>query len=111
MEGELKTMKLDWPAIKRVLFVLASVIVAFIVLPIFKVHLAPIAMAGGMILLAIENNKAKDVIKKISLTDILFFVALFIIIGGCLYSGLLKIVSDMLIDHVHGQSGRVFSFD
>jgi len=96
MEEDLKTMKLDWPAIKRVLFVLGSVIVAFLVLPFFKVHLAPIAMGGGMILLAIENNKAKDVIKKISLTDILFFIALFIIIGGCLYSGLLKIVSDLL---------------
>jgi len=59
--------------------------------------LAPIALGGGMILLAVENDKAKDVIKKISFTDILFFVALFIIIGGCLYSGLLKIVSDILI--------------
>ena len=97
MQEELKTMKLDWPAIKRVLFILGSVLVAFIVLPFFKVHLAPIALGGGMILLAVENDKAKDVIKKISFTDILFFVALFIIIGGCLYSGLLKIVSDILI--------------
>ena len=97
MQEDLKTMKLDWPAIKRVLFILGSVLVAFIVLPFFKVHLAPIALGGGMILLAVENDKAKDVIKKISFTDILFFVALFIIIGGCLYSGLLKIVSDILI--------------
>lgn len=96
IQEELKAMKLDWPAIKRVLFVLGSVLVAFIVLPLFKVHLAPIALGGGMILLAIENNKAQDVIKKISFTDILFFTALFIIIGGCLYSGLLKIVSDIL---------------
>lgn len=108
MEESLKVMKLDWPAIKRVLFVLGSVLVAFIVLPIFKVHLAPIAMGGGMILLAIENDKAKDVIKKISLTDILFFVALFIIIGGCLYSGLLKIVSDILTAVAQGNQVAYF---
>ena len=97
MNEQLKVMIMDWAAIKRVLFILGSVLVAFIVLPFFKVHLAPIALGGGMILLAVENDKAKDVIKKISFTDILFFVALFIIIGGCLYSGLLKIVSDALI--------------
>ena len=96
VQEDVDNIVLDWPAIKRVLFVLGSVLVAFIVLPFFKVHLAPIAMGGGFILLAIENQKAKDVIKKISLTDILFFVALFLIVGGALYSGLLKIISDML---------------
>ncbi|MBF0489283.1 MAG: PDZ domain-containing protein [Candidatus Omnitrophica bacterium] len=96
IEEDIHSIKMDWPAIKRVLFVLGSVIVAFLVLPFFKVHLAPIAMGGGFILLALENSKAKDVIKKISFTDILFFVALFIIVGGCLYSGLIKIVSDIL---------------
>ena len=47
-------------------------------------------------LLAIENQKAKDVIKKISLTDLLFFIALFLLVGGALFSGLLKIISDVL---------------
>ncbi|MBF0384270.1 MAG: PDZ domain-containing protein [Candidatus Omnitrophica bacterium] len=96
VEIELEEMPMDWPAIKRVLFVLGSVIVAFFILPIFKVHLAPIALGGGFILLAIENHKAKDVIRKISLMDILFFIALFLIVGGALYSGLLEIISNIL---------------
>ncbi|MBF0531982.1 MAG: PDZ domain-containing protein [Candidatus Omnitrophica bacterium] len=97
LETEIEAMRLDWPAIKRVLYVLGSVIAAFIILPFFKIHLAPIALGGGFILLALENQKAKEIIKKISLTDILFFISLFLIVGGALYSGLLKILSDILI--------------
>ena len=93
---EVSAMNMDWPNIKKVLFVLGSVIVAFIILPSFKIQLAPIALGGGFLLLAIENQKAKDVIKKISLTDLLFFIALFLLVGGALFSGLLKIVSDIL---------------
>ncbi|MBF0477907.1 MAG: PDZ domain-containing protein [Candidatus Omnitrophica bacterium] len=96
-ENELKAMHMDWLNIKKVLLILGGVLVAFIVLPFFKVHLAPIALGGGFLLLAIENHKAKEVLKKISLTDILFFVALFLIVGGALYAGLLKVISDALI--------------
>ncbi len=102
VEEEIDAMNMDWPNIKKVLIILGCVLVAFMVLPIFKVHLAPIAMGGAFLLLAIENHKAKDVIKKISLTDMLFFVALFLIVGGALYSGLLKVVSDGLITMAMG---------
>ncbi|MBF0386923.1 MAG: PDZ domain-containing protein [Candidatus Omnitrophica bacterium] len=97
VEDELSAMKMDWPRIKRVLIVLGCVLVAFLVLPFFKVRLAPIALGGGFLLLALENHKAREVIKKISLTDMLFFIALFLIVGGALYSGLLKVVSDTLV--------------
>jgi len=102
VDKELASMQMDWPNIKKVLFILGCVMVAFMILPAFRVHLAPIAMGGGFLLLAIENHKAKDVIKKISLTDILFFVALFLIVGGALYSGLLKVVSDLLLTMAMG---------
>ncbi|MBF0123284.1 MAG: PDZ domain-containing protein [Candidatus Omnitrophica bacterium] len=102
MEQDVKVMKMDWPRIKRVLYILGCVLVAFMILPSFKVHLAPIAMGGGFLLLAIENQKAKDVIKRLSLTDILFFIALFLIVGGALYAGLLKVVSNALITMAMG---------
>ncbi|MBF0330860.1 MAG: PDZ domain-containing protein [Candidatus Omnitrophica bacterium] len=102
MQQDLKTMKMDWPNIKKVLYILGAVLVAFMILPIFKVHLAPIALGGGFLLLAIENHKAKDVIKRLSLTDMLFFIALFLIVGGALYSGLLKVVSNGLITMAMG---------
>lgn len=97
VQDDVKGMAMDWPNIKKVLTILGCVLVAFIVLPNFRIHLAPIALGGGFLLLAIENQKAKDVIKKISLTDMLFFIALFLIVGGALYSGLLKVISNGLI--------------
>ncbi|MBF0569193.1 MAG: PDZ domain-containing protein [Candidatus Omnitrophica bacterium] len=102
VEKEVETMHMDWPRIKRVLFILGCVLVAFMVLPAFRVRLAPIAMGGGFLLLAIENHKAKEVLKKISLTDILFFVALFLIVGGALYAGLLKVISNSLLTMAMG---------
>jgi len=96
VQDDLDVMVMDWPAIKKILFILGAVLVAFMVLPTFKIRLAPIALGGGFLLLAIENHKAKEVIKKISLTDLLFFISLFLLVGGALFSGLLKIVSDGL---------------
>lgn len=95
-EEEISAMRMDWPRIKRVLSILVSVIIAFMILPNFRIQLAPIALCGGFVLLAIERDKAKEVIKKISLIDLLFFIALFLIVGGALYSGLLKAISNVL---------------
>ena len=46
--------------------------------------------------MAIENKRAKDIIKQISLMDILFFIALFLLVGGALFSGLLTVISNIL---------------
>ena len=102
VKEELHAMKMEWPDIKRVLAILGTVLVAFIVLPYFRIRLTPIALGGAFVLLAVENAKAKEVIKKISFTDVLFFIALFLIVGGALYSGLLKIISDGLITMAMG---------
>jgi Na+/H+ antiporter NhaD/arsenite permease-like protein len=80
--------------VRKVLFILGGVIVGFMVLPVFRIHTATVALAGGFILLAVENKQAKDVLKKISFTDIIFFSALFIIVGGALHAGLLKGISN-----------------
>ncbi|MBF0494550.1 MAG: PDZ domain-containing protein [Candidatus Omnitrophica bacterium] len=96
VKEELQAMSMDWDSIKKVLFVLGAVFIAFIILPNFKIHLAPIALGGGFILLAIETDKAKEAIKKINLVDVIFFIALFLIVGGAVYSGLLTDISNVL---------------
>lgn len=71
-------------------------------------------------LLAIERDKAEEVIKKISLVDLLFFIALFVIVGDAEYSGLLKAISGILVSasmgnqtmylyHSHEGHGCVYS--
>lgn len=96
VRDELATMTMDWPAIKRVLTILGVVLVSFVILPYFKIQLPQIALGGGFALLAIENKRAKDIIKQISLMDILFFIALFLLVGGALFSGLLNVISNIL---------------
>ncbi|UCC95278.1 MAG: hypothetical protein JSW40_00595 [Candidatus Omnitrophota bacterium] len=97
MEEQILTIEVDWACVKKVLFILSCVIVGFMVLPFFRIKTATIALAGGFILLALENKKARGVLKKIRFTDVIFFISLFIIVGGALYSGLLKGITDIIV--------------
>ncbi|MBF0618633.1 MAG: PDZ domain-containing protein [Candidatus Omnitrophica bacterium] len=97
VEHELEGMHMDWPAVKMVLYVLGAVIAAFFVLPVFRIQLAPIALGGAFLLLAIEHHKARHVIRKVRLIDAIYYIAIFIIVGGAVYSGLLNNISDILM--------------
>lgn len=96
LEEDLSSMKIDWPAVKRVIIAVGCVIAGLMILPFFRIKPATIAFTGGAILLAIENKNAKDVLKRLNFADIIFFIALFIIVGGALHSGLLKGISDII---------------
>jgi len=87
---DLENMQLDWKTIRKILGVLALVIISYMILPEFNVKAPTIVFAGGFILLAIENKYAKDILKQVGLTDIVFFLALFILVGGAIHSGLLN---------------------
>lgn len=96
IQNEVNTMEINWGSIKRVLWIFGAVIVGFIVLPVFRIKAATIALAGGFTLLAIEKEHAREVLKKISFTDVIFFIALFIIVGGALHSGLLEMTANAI---------------
>ena len=85
---------MEWPAIKRVLWLLLGVIIAFNILPYFGIRVATIALSGGFLVLAIERKYAINVLKKVSFSDIIFFMSLFIIVGATYYSGILSIISN-----------------
>ena len=96
LEVDLATMSIDWDTIKRVLGTLALVVIGLIILPAYGLKAATITLGGGFILLAMDRHHARDTIKKISFTDILFFIALFILVGGALHSGLLEGMAGLL---------------
>jgi len=96
LETEVHEMDIDWASVKRGIAILFSVIAAFIILPVFGIKSATIALGGGFILLALDNSRAVNVLKKISFQDFIFFIALFIIVGGALHSGLLQGISEAL---------------
>ncbi len=93
VKSEVKDIKVNWESVYRAFITLFCVVVAFVVLPLLHVHSATIALGGGFILLALEHKNATAILKKISIVDIIFFIALFIMVGGAVYSGLLSEIS------------------
>ena len=85
---------MDWPAVKRTLWLLGCTIAAFVFFPLFRIQAATIALAGGFLLLALDDEKAGEVLRRIGITDIFFFLSLFVIVGGAVHSGLLSYLSD-----------------
>ncbi len=102
IEEEVRNLNVDWPAVKRVIFVLAGLIAAFNVLPFIGIKPATIALAGGFFALAMERKHVKNVLKKVSFSDIMFFTSLFIIVGAAFHCGLLKIISDGITNMAMG---------
>ncbi len=96
VKRELETIKVDWKLTKSTLTVLGCVIAAFIIMPFWKVEAATVALAGGFVMLAIRKDEIGEVLKKISISDILFFLGLFILVGGAQHAGLLKDIAEMI---------------
>ncbi|MBF0198775.1 MAG: PDZ domain-containing protein, partial [Planctomycetes bacterium] len=99
---ELDSIQVQWSRIKVLGGVMVGVIVAFLFLPLFGVKPPAIALGGGFLMLAIENQRASKILKKINISDVLFFICMFILVGGALHSGLLKELSDMMIRFTQG---------
>lgn len=97
IKQELASMHMDWPSVRIGFFVLAAVILGFLVLPVYKIRLAPIAIGGAFLLLAIEHHKARNLIRKVRLIDAVFYIGVFIVVGGAVYAGLLNNISDILV--------------
>jgi Na+/H+ antiporter NhaD/arsenite permease-like protein len=96
IKDELEKADINQAAIKMALVILLCVIISFIVLPVFRIKIATIALAGGFILLALQKGQAMGILRRINIADIVFFIALFIIVGGALHSGLLREVSGFI---------------
>ncbi|MBF0253585.1 MAG: PDZ domain-containing protein [Candidatus Omnitrophica bacterium] len=96
LESEITRVEVDRRGIQNTLATLLCVVIAFIVLPAWRIGPATIALGGGFLLLAIERNHAREMIRRINFGDVLFFVSLFILVGGALHSGLLKGTSDLI---------------
>jgi len=102
LEEEVSNMDINWFSVKRVLFALVGLIIAFNILPFLGIRPATIALFGGFLILAIEKQYTKNVLKRVSFSNIMFFIALFIIVGATFHSGLLQIISDGITNMAMG---------
>ncbi|MCP4699824.1 MAG: ArsB/NhaD family transporter [Gammaproteobacteria bacterium] len=101
----------DVPLLKKSLFVLALVIIAFVLAHPLGLEPATIAMLGGGLLLLLSNlgNNAEEQSENVHHTfgevewvTIFFFVGLFIVVAGIERAGLLTILAEKVVELTGG---------
>ncbi len=90
----------DKPLMIRSVVVLALVIIGFVLHDVTHIDTYLVAMLGASILLLFE--KPQDILEKVEWNTILFFIGLFIIIGGLEASGGIKLMAEWIIDVTQG---------
>ncbi len=86
----------DRASLRKILIVLAAVILLFFLHSIL--HLSPsfIAIAGAAVALLLIKPDIEELLKEIEWSILLFFSALFIVVGGLEASGILSIVAEKI---------------
>jgi len=78
---------------KRAIFILFHVILLFLLSSLLSLHPSAIALAGGLSLFIFSGIARKAILNRIGFNDILFFIGLFIVVGGIEASGLIYYIS------------------
>ena len=96
----------DPSALRHVLGAMAVVIVLFFVHHHFHLYPAYVAFVGLVIALALIRPEPEDLLKEVEWPVLLFFAALFVIVGGVEASGLLDLVGERLA-HLAAEPGMM----
>jgi len=83
-------------AVKRSVFVLFHVILLFSLSGKLSLNPSAIALLGAMSLFLFSGIKREKIIQRIGFNDILFFVGLFIVVGGLEASGIIHYASEFI---------------
>ncbi|MBF0410777.1 MAG: trypsin-like peptidase domain-containing protein [Candidatus Riflebacteria bacterium] len=104
MNSIMKQLDNEWPqaivnktALKRGLIILGLVSLGFIFFGNYINYSAYIAFSGGMAALLFGGCSRIELLKKMSLIDLLFFSGLFIMVGAAEASGLTMYLSELLV--------------
>jgi Na+/H+ antiporter NhaD/arsenite permease-like protein len=101
----------DTALLKKSMFVLSLVVIAFVVAHPLKLEPATIAMFGAGVLLLLNNlgrdadHQSEDVHKsfgEVEWVTIFFFVGLFIVVAGIEHAGLLQMLADWMLNLTGG---------
>lgn len=92
----------DIPLLKKCLFVLAVVIICFILQRSLHLEAATIAMSGAAILLLITRDEFHATAEKIEWTTIFFFAGLFTVVKGIEEAGVINMLARGLMEATSG---------
>ncbi|MCS7083016.1 MAG: ArsB/NhaD family transporter, partial [Rhodothermia bacterium] len=87
----------DWVLLRKSLLVLALVIVGFAVHGVLHYQPATVALAGAALLLALRRHNPHHTLAEVEWNTIFFFIGLFIVIGGIVRVGLIKLLAEQAL--------------
>ncbi|MFH1491274.1 MAG: SLC13 family permease, partial [Pseudomonadota bacterium] len=92
IRGPQITRRERW-AVRRAVFVLFHVVFLFIISDRISLNPSAVALFGGLSLFLFSGLDRREVLSRIGSNDILFFMGLFVVVGGLEASGLLPYLS------------------
>ena len=94
----------DKSIFSRSLMVLALTVLGFVVHSHFGLESATVAMTGGMAALLFCGISPEDALKEVDLDTLMFFMGLFIRVGGMENAGVITAIAEKGIEMVDGDS-------
>ena len=94
----------DKSIFSRSLMVLALTVLGFVVHSRFGLESATVAMTGGMAALLFCGINPEDALKEVDLDTLMFFMGLFILVGGMENAGVITAIAEKVIEMVDGDS-------
>ena len=94
----------DKSIFSRSLMVLAFTVLGFVVHSHFGLESATVAMTGGMAALLFCGINPEDALKEVDLDTLMFFMGLFILVGGMENAGVITAIAEKVIEMVDGDS-------
>jgi len=93
----------DAKLLKKCIAVLSIVIAGFVLHGLIHLEASVVALFGASLLMVISGKKDIDeILKAVEWGTILFFIGLFILVGGLVESGAIKIASEKLLEFTAG---------
>ncbi|MGL5417809.1 MAG: SLC13 family permease [Clostridium sp.] len=92
---EIKNKKL----LTQTLIVILIVLIAFIISNKIGMSVGEIAVIGACVLLLISKMNFEDIVKDIEWGSILFFIGLFIMVGGLVQVGIINMLAHLIISY------------
>ena len=83
-------------SVKRSIFVLIHVILLFTLSDKLSLKPSAIALLGGLSLFLFSGINRHKIVQRVGFNDILFFIGLFVVVGGLESSGLIHYVTDFI---------------
>ena len=92
----------DKPLLYKSIIVLFFTLLGFILHSKIHIESSIIALSGACVMLLIGKQDVNEVIDSVEWTTILFFIGLFIVVGGLSQSGVINNIATFLIDITNG---------